>query len=299
MSAPSLDYVSFNLSAPLEYSATSRKRPRSPTNISSDAMVIDDDENDGYQNSLSRAVDGGSREVPDDDAATLYHDGSDDDTDDDMSSSSDDELAQPVQRRLLPTAISTRKSDATEDQTRQNLYKAIYDHQNASVMIESLNEKLMDCKDPARMERIGAKLHRLDSQRRAYRDIIENVLAAEDRKSAQSRFTAVERYSSHHAAHYHQRGVNEEEDESMVARRARIEAESQQSTKSRIDGMLEEEEKSHRMSRLLDAAKQAARKGAKRLKLSLADEARKNREWSAKKRREREAQKYAYRGRRK
>ncbi|KAK8116819.1 uncharacterized protein PG998_005100 [Apiospora kogelbergensis] len=281
MSAPSLDYVSFNLSAPLEYSATSRKRPRSPTDISSDAMVIDDDENDGYQNSLSRAVDGGSREVPDDDAATLYHDGSDDDTDDDMSSSSDDELAQPVQRKLLPTAISTRESDATEDQTRQNLYKAIYDHQNASVMIESLNEKLMDCKDPARMERIGAKLHRLDSQRRAYRDIIENVLAAEDRKSAQSRFTAVERYSSHHAAHYHQRGSRSSQ------------------PKSRIDGMLEEEEKSHRMSRLLDAAKQAARKGAKRLKLSLADEARKNREWSAKKRREREAQKYAYRGRRK
>ncbi|KAK8062829.1 hypothetical protein PG997_014926 [Apiospora hydei] len=261
----------------------------------SDVMVIDDD---GPNNSGS--------EFHDDDADTLYHSGGDE-SDSDLASASDEDEPRPPRHTFPPTIFSVQEyarpedfshlvsflcpPPAAENKTRLNLYKAISDHIKVTQSIDKLTERLLDCKDPAYARRAAARLHRMEINRRACRDAIEHVLDAEDRVHAAEYDQAVALAAAASGRYEARTGAPE----SGEQRLARVERERRQQVDRRVAEVREEAERDRRMSILRVVTKQAAEKGAKWLKASIAKDAREKRQWQAQKRKEEAAAKKAAR----
>ncbi|KAK8029693.1 hypothetical protein PG993_010984 [Apiospora rasikravindrae] len=258
---------------------------------SSDVMVIDDDDDPN---------DSGS-EFHDGDADTPYHSGGDE-SDSDLFVSSDEEQPRPSRRRLPPTIFNVQEyarpenfAHFPENKTRLNLYRAIFDHITHSENIDRLTERLIDCKDPAYIRHAGARLHRMELNRRACRDAIENVLDAEDRVNEAEYDRAMALAAAASGQYEARTGAAETMDHWL----ARVDRERKQQVERRVAEVREEADRTYRMNTLHVAAKQAAVKGAKWLRKSFAKEARERREWFAKKRKEEaEAKKAAREARR-
>ncbi|KAK7959240.1 uncharacterized protein PG986_004094 [Apiospora aurea] len=252
----------------------------------SDIMVIDDD---GPNDSGS--------EFHDDDADTLYHSGGDE-SDSDLASASDEDEPRPPRHIFPPTIFSvqeyTRPGDFSllaGNKTRLNLYKSISDHIKVAQSIDKLTERLLDCKDPAYARRAAARLHRMELNRRACRGAIEHVLDAEDRVHAAEYDQAVTLAAAASGRYEARTGAPE----SAEQRLARVERERRQQVDRRVAEVREEADRDRRMSVLRVVTKQAADKGARWLKASIAREAREKRQWQAQKRKEEAAAKKAAR----
>ncbi|KAK8078809.1 hypothetical protein PG994_002616 [Apiospora phragmitis] len=246
-------------------------------------MVIDDDDSSGS---------GG--DFHDGDADKIHHGGgnnSDSDDTDPASSSNEDPL--PASRRRLTSVVFNvrefgRQDNFVENKTRMNLYKAIHDHIGFSEEIEKLTERMMDCKDPVKIERFGRRLHRLELHRRACRDAIENVLVAEDRMHAAEYAQAAALAAAANPGRYLQQQQQSGADvpETMAQWQARNDRERRQQVDRRVAEIRAKAEHTNHLNNFLAAAKQAAKIGAKRLRASLTQEAREKREWQGKKKKE-------------